>query len=79
MGYTKLDVYDYVILPGTIRIGIADGNDPVLVDILSELTMTSGRVYVEGMRFQYLDQYHIEIKEGESFIDLSVERIDDME
>lgn len=77
MESTKLDVYDYSILPGIIRIQITGGNDPSLVDILSELTWTDGRIYVEGMRFQYLDEYHIEINEGESYIDLSVDLMDD--
>mgnify|MGYP006355747037 CR=1 FL=1 len=72
MGLTKLDVYDYTILPGIIRIHINGTNDPVLVDIMSEITHTNGHIYVEDLYYTYLDRYEVFNNGIESYIDLAV-------
>lgn len=72
MGLTKLDAYDYVISPGVIRIHINGINDPALVDILSEIQQSRGKIYVEGYYFLYLDRYEIRNLGKDSYIDLEV-------
>jgi hypothetical protein len=72
MALAKLDAYDYTILPGVIRIAITSTNDPDLVDILSEISRFDGRIYVEGCRYSYLDNYRLYTVDGESFIELDV-------
>lgn len=56
---TKLDTYDYDILPGVIRVHINGKNDPDIVDIMSEIERSDGRIYVEGYRYSYLNSYRI--------------------
>lgn len=71
---TKLDSYDYDIRSGQIRINIRGNNDPDLVDIMSEIERSRGRIYVEGRYFNYLD-YRIDSFMGQSYIDLDVEEV----
>lgn len=68
----KLDNYDYDIRSGKIRIHLSGTNDPDLVDIMSEIDRSHGRIYVEGRYFNYLD-YRIDRESGQPFIDLNVE------
>lgn len=69
---TKLDRYDYDIFSGTIRIKLCGTNDPDLVDIMSEISRSKGRIYLEGKHFLYLNNYNINSANGETFIDLYV-------
>lgn len=73
MKVTKLDAYDYSIHEGYISIRLASTNDPDLVDIMSELNRSKGKIYVEGHRFLYLDNYRLFSTGSESFIELDVE------
>ena len=75
MRLTKLDRYDYDILSGTIRIRLCGTNDPDLVDIMSEIMRSDGRIYIEGRHFRYLDDYRIHGDCDESFIDLQVKEV----
>lgn len=75
MKYTKLDRYDYDILSDTIRIKLCGMNDPDLVDIMSEINRSNGQIYVEGRRFQYLDNYNIDGNHNHPFIDLRVKEL----
>jgi hypothetical protein len=59
MKLAKLDNYDYELLPGVIRISINGTTDPDIVDIMSEIQATDGRIYVEGYRYVYLDNYRL--------------------
>lgn len=59
MSMAKLDAYNYMILPGVIRISLDSSTDPILVDILSEIDNSKGVIYVEGRYYEYLDQYYI--------------------
>jgi hypothetical protein len=69
----KLDPYNYKIIPGKIRIKLTKTNDPILVDILSDIYNSDGRVYVEGRMFTYLDEHQI-VKRGKHvFLELHVE------
>lgn len=54
----KLDLYDYFMLPGVVQIRLDGTNDPILVDILSEIDRFEGRIYVEGYYF-LMDGYEI--------------------
>jgi N-acetylglucosamine-6-phosphate deacetylase len=56
---TKLDAYNYELLPGVIRIHINGTNDPDIVDIMSEINRSKGMIYVEGVRYSYMDSYKI--------------------
>lgn len=71
---TKLDAYDYQILPGVVRVRVDSTHDPTLVDILSELERSNGYLYVEG--HYYLNYDYAVVTErhpnGETFLDLKV-------
>lgn len=70
MKWTKLDRYDYELLPGIIRINLSGTNDPDLVDIMSEINRSDGRIYIEGRRFKYSDDYQIFNRGRESYLEL---------
>jgi hypothetical protein len=75
MNLTKLDKYDYELLQGIIRIRLVGTNDPDLVDIMSEINRSMGRIYVEGRYYSYSDNYRIYSAHGESYIDLYVKEL----
>lgn len=72
MTWTKLDRYDYTILDGLIRIRLSGTNDPDLVDIMSEINRSDGRIYIEGERFLYLDGYEILNRGSNAYLELVV-------
>lgn len=72
MGLTKLDNYDYVRLPGVIRIRLQSTNDPTLVDILSEISNSDGRIYLEGYFYDYLDNYRVNRHGNYIYMELKV-------
>lgn len=72
MEWTKLDRYDYSFLPGIIRIQLSGTNDPDLVDIMSEIDRSDGRIYIEGRRFSYLNHYEIFNRGSKSYIEIHV-------
>lgn len=71
MSLAKMDLYDYVIVPGIIRIALSATNDPTLVDILSEIELANGRVYADGHYYMFLG-YQIYTEDGNTFMDLEV-------
>lgn len=71
----KLDAYDYVILPGVIRIRVGSTNDPDVVDIMSEISRSGDVIYLEGDYYSYLDNYRLHSYNNESFIELDVVQI----
>lgn len=72
MEWTKLDKYDYRLYPGVISISLNGTNDPDLVDIMSEIDRSDGRIYVDGFRFLYADEYKIFSRGTNSTIELNV-------
>jgi hypothetical protein len=72
MGLTKLDMYDYVLLPGVIRISINGTNDPILVDVLSDINRSNGKIYIEGYYYDYLDKYDIYKHGNYQYMELKV-------
>lgn len=72
----KLDTYDYIVLPGVIRIHIDSSTDPILVDILSEIENSQGLIYVEGFYYLYLEDYDIASDEKFHWLELSVVGVD---
>lgn len=56
----KLDAYDYELYPGKIRVRINGPNDADICDIMSEISRARGRIYIEGRRYKYLNNYNIE-------------------
>lgn len=75
MGWTKLDRYDYMLMTNFIRIKLSGRNDPDLVDIMSEINRSDGRIYVEGERYKYLDSYQIFSIGSKWYIELTVEEM----
>lgn len=68
----KLDGYDYKLIPDKIRIKLSRRNDPILVDILSDIHNSSGRVYVEGHYYSYLGKHEIVTRRSNVFLELYV-------
>lgn len=69
---SKLDAYDYAIVPDGIRVAISGINDPILVDVLSEISQSDGKIYVEGSHYTYLDEYEIVVDVARPYIELKV-------
>lgn len=71
---TKLDAYDYEILPGVVRIKVDSTHDPTLVDIMSELERSKGYMYVEGNYYLNYDYevYSERRPNGAVYLDLKV-------
>lgn len=71
----KLDTYEYCLLPGVIRIALDRTNDPIIVDILSEIDRAKGRVYVEG---QYFMMYGYDVYDinNQVYLDLEVTNVE---
>ncbi len=72
MNVTKLDAYDYSLYPGIIRIRLNSTNDPDLVDIMSELNRSNGKIYIEGLRYTYMGNYRIFNRGIEAYVELDV-------
>lgn len=77
MPYAKLDHYNYDLLGDgkfvTIRIRLCGTKDPDLVDIMSEIDRNNGRIYVEGRRFIYSNDYSIHGDYRNAYLDIQVE------
>lgn len=71
-GVVKLDSYDYVVLPGIIKVKLDSSSDPTLVDIFSEISNSNGFIYVEGRYYGYLEKYDVVNIEGIWWLDLNV-------
>lgn len=69
----KLDPYDYKVIPGKIRIKLTSSNDPILVDILSDIHNSNGKIYVEGGFYSYLSKHEIVRRGRYTFLELNVE------
>lgn len=72
MKVAKLDAYNYSLLPGIIRIQVSGTNDPDLVDIMSEISRANGKIYIEGLRYMYMDDYRIFNRGAYAFVELEV-------
>lgn len=76
MPYAKLDHYNYDILGDgnevIIRIKLCGTRDPDLVDIMSEIDRHHGRIYVEGHRYLYTNDYNIEGDYKVAHLDIKV-------
>ena len=75
MEWTKLDRYNCKVLPGVISIALIGRNDPDLVDIMSEINRSEGKIYLDGKRYMYMDKYEIGGRGRNSFLDLYVREI----
>lgn len=76
---TKLDNYEYMVLPGVILIKMDSTIDPSLVDILSEIDRSKGIVYLDGTYYEHINDEHggYEIIKGEQvWLELKVVEID---
>lgn len=72
MQLAKLDSYDSEVLPGVIKISLVNTNDPDLVDILSEIENSGGKIYVDGCYYWYSNKYEIITEHGETYLELHV-------
>lgn len=71
----KLDMYDYLVLPGVIRVKLSSSSDPILVDILSEISNSYDLIYIEGLFYNFLDEYEIFSENGIHWLEISVVEI----
>lgn len=71
MPLTKIDMYDYIVLPGIIQISLDGTNDPIMVDILSEIDNSRGKIYADGSYYEFLG-YKIYNQNERAFLDLEV-------
>jgi hypothetical protein len=69
---TKLDGYNYKIYQDIIRIKLSRTNDPILVDIMSDIRNSGGNVYVEGHYYSYSGKYEIVTRRQNVFLELHV-------
>lgn len=71
---TKLDSYDIMLLPGSMRVTLDSMSDPVALDILSELEEGNGVIFYDGLTYSYLDNYmmHNDINNNEHYLELYV-------
>jgi hypothetical protein len=67
----KLDSYNYKIAPGIIRIKLRRTSDPILVDIMSDIHNSRGKVYVEGHYYEY-NRYEVVTRRNNIFLELHV-------
>lgn len=74
MEWTKLDNYKCTVLPGIISVELIGRNDPDLVDIMSEINRSEGKIYLDGKRYLYMDRYVIGGRGKSSYIDLYVKQ-----
>ena len=74
MEWTKLDRYNCEVLPGIISVKLCGTNDPDLVDIMSEIDRSGGKIYLDGKRYEYLNNYKIGGIGRDSYIDLYVKQ-----
>ena len=70
---TKLDNYDYEINDGFIRLRMSGMNDPDMVDVMSEIDRSNGRIYVESRYFRYLGYQLVPASDRTVYMDLDVE------
>lgn len=75
MEWTKLDRYDCEVLPGVISIKLIGRNDPDLVDIMSEIDRSDGKIYLDGKRYFYMNRYEILGRGRGTIIDLYVRQM----
>ena len=69
---TKLDMYDYTILQGEILIQTDGSNDPVLVDILSEIDLSNGKIFADGQHYLFTGYDIIKDEHNRHYLSLKV-------
>lgn len=67
----KLDSYNYKIVQDRISIKLSRKSDPILVDIMSDIHNSGGRIYVEGHYYEY-HNYQVVTRRGNVFLELTV-------
>lgn len=74
MELTKLDSYDYTLLPGCIQVTLDGTNDPSLFDIMSEIDRSNGNIYVDGNYFLMVgyDVYSEKTPNGRTYLNIQV-------
>lgn len=72
MKVAKLDVFDYSIDPGVIRIKLDSTTDPDLVYIMSEIERANNGIYIDGHYYWYRDRYEIVTQWNDIYLELHV-------
>lgn len=73
---TKLDTYNYLLVPGEIRIELSSPSDPIMVDIFSEISNSRDLIYVEDRYYNFLEEYEVyQDENGQHWLSLSVVEI----
>lgn len=77
---TKLDNYEYMVLPGVILIEMDSSVDPSMVDILSEIDHSKGMIYLDGHYYEHISDekggYEIIKNTNKIWLELRVVEID---
>lgn len=68
----KLDMYDVFLLPGIILVKLTRINDPILVDIMSDIHNSDNRIHVDGHYYKYNDRYEIVRQHNDVYLELHV-------
>lgn len=71
MGVAKLDMYNFIVLPGVIRILMESTRDPAMSDILSEIENSGGNIFADGDYYSYLG-YDIYNEGNQTFMEIQV-------
>ena len=70
----KLDIYDYTLIDNKVVIFLSGTNDPILVDILSEINNAYDVIYLEGKYYRFTGVYEIKRNiNGRAYLGLEVE------
>lgn len=67
----KLDMYDTMVLPGSLRIKLDASNDPIAVDIMTDIT-NSDAIYFDRQYFEFLGNSRMSEEYGEHYLYLNV-------
>lgn len=70
----KLDMYNYTILPGVIRVYVNSKNDPALVDILSGIDRSNNRIFADGVSFVFTGNSDLYSDSFSTYLELQVEQ-----
>lgn len=75
---TKLDMYDYSMGPGVIWIKLNKTNDPILVDIMSDIHNSSGKIYLDDRYYEYKNEHNIIKRNNDVYLELHVVQINSL-
>lgn len=73
--WAKLDYYNCEVSNGRIKVQVDGLTDPDLVDIMSEIDRCEGRIYLDGRRYRYMNDYELYTSDELAYMELVVEQV----